>query len=96
MSQIEIDDRGASLRDLVERAEAGEDVTLTRDGRTVARIVALAADDSGKPDKGRRQLGRLAGKWTVPDDFDAPLPDEVLALFYEGPIFPDDPPSSKN
>jgi hypothetical protein len=29
----------------------------------------------------RRKLGRLAGKIAIPTDFDAPLSDEVLALF---------------
>ena len=29
----------------------------------------------------RKQIGLLAGKLTVPEDFDAPLPDDVLADF---------------
>jgi len=29
-----------------------------------------------------RTLGLLAGKLTVPDDFDAPLPDDILDAFY--------------
>jgi hypothetical protein len=34
-----------------------------------------------KPATGRRKLGWLKGKLTVPKDFDAPLPDDVLSDF---------------
>ena len=90
MSQVEIGEADF-LSGLVERAQAGEDVVLSRRGQTVARIVAVVDRDVAAPAVGRRQLGRLAGKWTVPDDFDAPLPDDVLALFHDGPLFPDEP-----
>ena len=29
----------------------------------------------------RRNFGSLAGKFSVPDDFDAPLPDDILSAF---------------
>jgi hypothetical protein len=29
----------------------------------------------------KRQLGRLDGKLHIPDDFDDPLPDDIIALF---------------
>jgi antitoxin (DNA-binding transcriptional repressor) of toxin-antitoxin stability system len=31
--------------------------------------------------KERRKLGTLAGQFQVPDDFDDPLPDEILDAF---------------
>jgi hypothetical protein len=31
--------------------------------------------------KPRKQIGLLAGKLTIPEDFDAPLSDEVLDSF---------------
>ena len=42
------------------------------------RTVPLASTD---PQKAPRQLGRLAGQIHVPDDFDDPLPDDIIALF---------------
>jgi hypothetical protein len=33
------------------------------------------------PEKTRRVLGIFRGQFTVPDDFDAPLPDDLLDLF---------------
>ena len=63
------------LSRLIEAAEAGEEVVIARAGRPVVRLVALAR--AGQP----RKLGALAGKISIPDDFDAPMPDEWLALF---------------
>ncbi|MCL2455488.1 MAG: DUF2281 domain-containing protein [Micrococcales bacterium] len=41
-----------------------------------------ARETSDQPARKPRTLGRLAGKLTVPDDFDAPLPDDILNAFY--------------
>jgi prevent-host-death family protein len=62
------------LSKLLERVAAGEEVTITRRGEEVARLV---------PAVGRRtrQLGLDRGRYTVPDDFDAPLPDDALSSF---------------
>ena len=65
-----IEDAGAQLPQLVERAEHGQQVVLTRDGRPVARIVPVG-EQRPRPKAG-------FGKGTVQhmaDDFDAPLPD---------------------
>lgn len=57
-------------------AAAGEEVVITRNGKPVARLVPLAA-----PAGQKRVLGCLAGQMTVPESFDAPLPDDVLDAF---------------
>ena len=51
---------------LVDEAAAGREVIVPRPMRLEARPA-------------RRVLGRLAGRLQIPDDYDAPLPDEVLA-----------------
>ena len=63
------------LSHLVDRALAGDEVVITRHGRPVARL--LPAVRTRRP----RRLGALRGKIRVARDFDAPLPDELLALF---------------
>jgi prevent-host-death family protein len=63
-----------NLSKLLERVSAGEEIVITRRGEEVARLVAA------RPHRGRR-FGIDRGRWTVPDDFDAPLPDDVLATF---------------
>ena len=59
---------------LLRRAAAGEEITITKWGVPVARLVPVEAQ------KGKRRLGFYQGKFTVPDDFDAP-PDEILDAF---------------
>ena len=77
MQTIPIQLAESQLSTLLDRAAAGEEIVIAREGRPVARLVALATKDSPR----RRRLGALAGKLVIPDDFDASLPDEVLAAF---------------
>ena len=63
------------LSKLLERAEAGEEVIIARAGRPVAKLVRI------KKAGGRRRLGLLDGKFRIPDDFNAPLPESVLRAF---------------
>ena len=60
---------------LLRRVAAGEEITIANRGVPVARLVPVP------PRATRRKLGIFRGEFTVPDDFDAPLPDEVLDLF---------------
>jgi prevent-host-death family protein len=66
------------LSALVDQAAGGDDVILARNGKPQARITSLV------PAKGKVKYGLLKGKFTVPDDFDAPNPD-IEALFYGAP-----------
>ena len=63
------------LSRLVDQACAGEEIVIARAGKPVARLVPLA------PQRPRRTLGLLRGQLRIPDDFDAPLPDDMLAAF---------------
>jgi len=62
------------LSKLLERVSAGEEITITRRGEDVARLVPA-------PNAGVRRIGVDCGRFAVPDDFDAPLPPEVLGAF---------------
>ena len=88
MSQVEVEAAAEDLPGLIARARSGEEVVLVESGREVAKLVPVSIE----AEPPARQLGLARGKWDVPDDFDAPLPDDVLALFYEGPLFPPDAP----
>jgi len=63
-----------NLSKLVDDAAAGQIITIAKHGRAMARLVPV-----GKP-TGRR-IGAMKGKLVVPDDFDAPLPDDLLDAF---------------
>ena len=62
------------LSKLLERVSAGEEITITRRGEEIARLVPARQ-------RRLRRLGTDRGRWVVPDDFDAPLEDDVLATF---------------
>jgi len=63
------------LSQLVERAEAGEDIVIARNGTPVARLVPVVA---------RGSLGDVRGAWRgeveLAEDFDE-LPDDIAAAF---------------
>jgi prevent-host-death family protein len=64
------------LSKLVERAEAGEDVVIQRNGKPVARLVPVVEEP--------RSLATLRGAWRgrvqMADDFDE-LPDDIADAF---------------
>jgi prevent-host-death family protein len=76
MRQVNIHEAKTQLSRLVERAEAGEEIVIARAGKPVARLVPYRA---ARPP---RQLGRLRGRIWIAEDFDAPLPPDVLAAFH--------------
>ncbi len=78
MSSVNIYEAKTQLSKLIDRAANGEDVVIARNGRPVARLTALA---EAMP---AIRFGVLKGKISIADDFDAPLPDEVLAAFENG------------
>ena len=65
------------LSRLLKRVAAGEQIIIARAGTPIARLTPYK-------EQGRERVaGRDHGLFTVPDDFDAPLPDEVIDRFYK-------------
>jgi prevent-host-death family protein len=75
MPTVNVHAAKSQLSRLLDAAAAGEEVIIAKAGKPVARLVPI------EPKKERRKLGTLAGKLHVPDDFDDPLPDDILADF---------------
>jgi prevent-host-death family protein len=63
------------LSQLLRLVDAGQEIEIARGGEPVARIVPFRA-------RQKRQLGVDKGVFTVPDSFDAPLPDDILQSFH--------------
>jgi prevent-host-death family protein len=63
------------LSKLLDAAAAGEEVIIAKAGKPMAKLVSI---DAAAPP---RRLGILDGKIHVPDDFDDPLPDDIIAEF---------------
>jgi len=76
VQMVNIYEAKTQLSKLVDLASSGTDVVIARAGKPVARLTAL-------PPKKKRviQFGALKGKGWTADDFDAPLPDHILAEF---------------
>ena len=76
MSTITVQDIQRDPLDFLQRLEAGEAFVVVRDDRRLAEVRPLTT--SGKQP---RPFGLCAGQFTVPADFDKPLPDEILKEF---------------
>ncbi len=73
---------------LLQRVAAGEEVVIARAGVPVARLVAV------EPKLGQvRPLGMDESRIWIADDFDAPLPDDLLKEFYGGALPELEPPA---
>jgi len=75
METVSIYEAKTHFSRLVDKAAAGEDVIVSRHGKPIVRLARLAEP------RPRVRFGVLAGRVRIGDDFDAPLPDEVLAGF---------------
>jgi len=60
---------------LLARVEKGQEIVIARAGKAVARLVPNI------PESKLPIFGTDRGAFTVPDDFDSPLPDEILDAF---------------
>ena len=78
--EVNIHQAKTHLSRLLQRVAAGEEVTIARAGMPVARLVAVQKKVKTRP------LGFARNQIKIADDFDAPLPDDLLALFYGGEI----------
>jgi prevent-host-death family protein len=76
MRIIAIEAAQSQLSELLEAAASGEEIVIERAGTPIVRMVPVASAPS-QP----RQLGSLRGKYAIPDDFDASLPDWLLDAF---------------
>jgi prevent-host-death family protein len=61
------------LSRLLDDVAAGEEVVITRRGEEIASLVPRRSK--------KRQLGTDRGRFVVPEDFDEPLPDDLLDAF---------------
>ena len=70
---VNVHEAKTHLSRLLARAAKGEEIVIAKAGKPVARLVPFSPVD--------RVLGRDAGRVTIAPDFDAPLPNDVLADF---------------
>jgi prevent-host-death family protein len=75
MRAVNVHEAKTHLSRLLERVAAGEEIVIARNGKPVAKLVGIQEDSSP------RTFGSMRGQIKLADDFDAPLPPEILAQF---------------
>jgi antitoxin (DNA-binding transcriptional repressor) of toxin-antitoxin stability system len=76
MSTISVQDIQRDPLAFLQRVEAGESFLVVRDEHPLAEVRPVAV-----PAIQPRPFGLCAGQFTVPADFDQPLPEEILKEF---------------
>lgn len=76
MTAVNVDAMHELFPSLLGKIEAGEEIILEKAGKPIARVIPIRK-------KGKRVLGKEKGKIWMSDDFDAPLPKDVLSEFYK-------------
>jgi prevent-host-death family protein len=74
--QVNIYEAKTRLSELVEQARRGRTIVIAKHGTPLAKLVPLDA-----PARPKIVFGSMKGEFIETDDFDAPLPDDLLALF---------------
>ena len=67
-------DAKTQLSSLVEKAAAGDEIVIAKNGKPMAKLVAFK-------DTSKRKPGRLKGKVWMSKNFDAPMTKKELAAF---------------
>ncbi|MGH8449146.1 type II toxin-antitoxin system Phd/YefM family antitoxin [Pseudomonas sp.] len=78
MTIVPLGEAKNNLSKLVDEAAAGKVITIAKHGRAMAQLVPMSSS------KGQR-IGAMKGKLVIPEDFDAPLCDELLDTFEGNP-----------
>jgi prevent-host-death family protein len=75
MQTVNIHEAKTQFSRLVDAAANGEEIVIAKAGKPAARLVPM------EHAKTVRRFGGLKGKIRIAEDFDAPLPDDVIAAF---------------
>lgn len=77
MEEVTVHEAKTHLSKLLKRVEAGESLLIKRGDVPVARLIPVEMKRSP------RRWGQYAGQIEIADDFDAPLPAEIMRYFLE-------------
>ncbi|OYD97000.1 prevent-host-death protein [Nostoc sp. 'Peltigera membranacea cyanobiont' 213] len=76
MLTVTIDEIQRNLTSYIQKVAAGESIIIMQAGLPIAEIKPVSATFQQI-----RPYGLCAGEFIVPDDFDSPLPEEILNSF---------------
>jgi prevent-host-death family protein len=75
MIQVNVHEAKTHLSKLLSRVSSGEEIVISKFGKPIARLIPW--DEESK----NRVPGQDSGLFHVPDNFDAPLPEDILKTF---------------
>lgn len=75
MIQVNIHEAKTRLSELLVKAQQGEEVVIANAGVPIVRLTPVAK-------RRKRKFGVMKGKFWISDDFDAPLPEDIMRAFY--------------
>ena len=78
MKQVNIHEAKTHLSQLLTRALLGEEIVIAKAGKPLVRLVPVEEPLQD------RVLGQDSGLFTVPEDFNDPLPEDILSAFEGG------------
>ena len=64
-----------NLSRLLKRVSMGEEIVIAKSGTPIARIVRVSEEQK------KRIPGQDRGTFDIPEDFDAPLPEDIQKAF---------------
>lgn len=83
MDQVNTYEAKKNLSSLLKRVQKGETVIIANHNKPIAELRPIM-----KEKKIQRLPGLAKGEITLSDNFNDPLPDEVLDLFHTSALFP--------
>jgi antitoxin (DNA-binding transcriptional repressor) of toxin-antitoxin stability system len=75
MVNVTVDEIQRDPLKYLRQVEAGETLVIVRSDQPIAELRPIASNKQLRP------FGLCSGEFTVPDDFDAPLPEDLLSSF---------------
>jgi antitoxin (DNA-binding transcriptional repressor) of toxin-antitoxin stability system len=76
MTRVSVEEIQQDVSAFLQRVEAGETLLIMRTGKPIAEIKPVVV-----PPEALRPFGLCAGEFTVPEDFDVPLPEDIINAF---------------
>ncbi|ABA23649.1 Prevent-host-death protein [Trichormus variabilis ATCC 29413] len=75
MLSVTVDEIQRNPSKYLRQVEAGETIVIVQADKAIAELRPIASNKQLRP------FGLCSGEFTVPDDFDAPLPEDILSTF---------------
>lgn len=79
MITLKIDDMQQDFSGFIKLIQEGNSLIITQADQPIAEVKPIPTNQPQKQQ--RRPIGLCAGEFVVPDDFNDPLPEEIINLF---------------